>query len=122
MGRVVSTATYPRCDDPNGYQGYDAWNEPKSVESSWNGKNADADLCLDHQECCANPSYLRSISRLLDSLCDWKLMRLIYIPVVWAIFFDISKYRVGDCDLLLQVKAFNIAMFVRWNVVGWLDC
>ena len=32
---------------------------------------------------------------------DCKSMRLIYIPVVRAIFFDISKDWIGDCDLLL---------------------
>ena len=45
-----------------------------------------------------------------------------YIPIVWAIFFDISKDRVGDGDLLLQVKSFNVTMFVCWNFVGLFDC
>jgi hypothetical protein len=58
-----------------------------------------------------------------SSHCDHcKPMRSIYIPVVWATLFDISKYRIGDCDLLFQVKAVSITMFVRWNVVGLLDC
>jgi hypothetical protein len=38
---------------------------------------------------------------LPKALCHWGLKRLNYIPIVRAIFFDISKHWIGDCDLLL---------------------
>jgi hypothetical protein len=59
---------------------------------------------------------------LVNFLSQCKPMRLIYIPIVWATLFDISKHWIGDCDILFQVKALSIAMFVCWNVVGLLDC